>query len=651
MSRCFPYPPPGFEPKLKNDHVDLLLKEKHKDKKQKKEKKDKDKRDGKEKREKDEHHSKEKNRDGDRDKEKKEKKEKHKHKKKEKGRDKESDKDKHRVPSVLLPVPTEKTPEDSRILSEYSRRVDEGSQAGPGNQFMERRVAGTSTYGASEKRPVPVPVQQSVPSVHRKNNDSVKVGPTSQTTNHRVTIVSERRVAGMPSTSSPEEGMIAKRTVPSASNPNAKNSNSLIQRKSNGPPTQVVSHHGTGLTERRVVGAEAKKPVPSPLNSLQGKSNGPTSQSTNHSQLPLTGSTQNRLAATERGEEAKRVVGNSVMPVQRKTGAAGLSERRVGSNQNMGPTSTPDEDREKGGLNLRGIQPDTVKEEGKREKRKERDEKKAREKELRRHEKRQRKEREKEERKKEKEIERDKAKEVGSSMMRHSIEGLPRNIEKVGATTDGFLSKKRKDGEINGFLHEDDLRAKKLARTSPQNTLKRKDASTNGFVHETDVGPTKLTKKLPPYPPPLENGRTSNHLPPLLPPPVKLSSSSPSTTTTNNTPANISTIKADVKKAQQLNGTVPDAKVSKKRKEEPPHPDLKYLNVVYSVPKLEEKELVPPFDDQEWLFGTKPNRNPNLHPNSTMPESGLSQGPGQVWDRAVLLDSTDAFALPYVVPF
>lgn len=166
---------------------------------------------------------------------------------------------------------------------------------------------------------------------------------------------------------------------------------------------------------------------------------------------------------------------------------------------------------------------------------------------------------------------------------------------------------------------------------------------------ENDVGSTKLTKKLPPYPPPLENGRTSNHQPP-----VKLTSNSPRSTATNSTPANINTVKAEVpliKKAPQLNGMVPDTKVPKKRKEELPHPDLKYVNVVYSVPKLEEKELMPPFDEQEWLFGTKPNRNPNLNPNSEMSESGLSQGPGQVWDRAVLLDSADAFALPYVVPF
>ncbi|XP_078176272.1 uncharacterized protein LOC144569692 [Carex rostrata] len=609
MSRCFPYPPPGFEPRLKNDHVDLLHKvqENYKEKKQKKEKKDKDKREGKEKRENDKHHSKEKHREDGKDKEKKEKREKHKHKKKEKGREKESEKDKHRAQSVLLPVPTEKTSEDSSILSEHYGQDDEEFQAGSGCQFMEKRVGGTSNYGSSEE--------------------------------------------GMTSASSPEEGMIAKRTVPSASNPNVMNSNSLVQRKSNGPPNQVVSRHGTGLTERRVVGAEAKKPVPSPLNSLQAKSKGPTSQSTNHHQLTFTGSTQNRVVAIKRVEETKRVAGNSVIQMQSKTGgatfqvtdnhhAAGLNERRVNSNQS---TITLEEDRENDGLNLRGGERGFVKqEEAKKKKRKERDEEKAREKELRRLEKKQRKEREKR-----KEIEGDKAKEVGSPMMRHSIEGPRRNIEKVRAT-DGFLSKKRKERESNGFFHEDDLQAQKLARTSPLNTLKRKDASTNGSVHQTDVRSTKLTKKLPPYPPPLENGRTSNHPSPLLTPPVKLSSSSP-TTTTHNVHANINTIKAEVslqKKALQLNGTVPE-----KRKEQSVHPDLKYLNVVYSVPKLEEKELVPPLDDQGWIVGTKPNHHRKVNSSSMMLESGLSHRPCCVWDRSVLLDLTDTLALPYVIPF
>ncbi|XP_068332729.1 uncharacterized protein [Pyrus communis] len=49
MSRCFPFPPPGYEKKARTDDVDLLKKEKHREKKHKKEKKDKEKRQSKEK--------------------------------------------------------------------------------------------------------------------------------------------------------------------------------------------------------------------------------------------------------------------------------------------------------------------------------------------------------------------------------------------------------------------------------------------------------------------------------------------------------------------------------------------------------------------------------------------------------------------------
>ncbi|KAF5783338.1 hypothetical protein HanRHA438_Chr11g0519251 [Helianthus annuus] len=52
MSRCFPFPPPGYEKKLITDDPDLLKKEKRREKKHKKDKKDKEKKDGKEKKEK-----------------------------------------------------------------------------------------------------------------------------------------------------------------------------------------------------------------------------------------------------------------------------------------------------------------------------------------------------------------------------------------------------------------------------------------------------------------------------------------------------------------------------------------------------------------------------------------------------------------------
>ncbi|XP_019445479.1 PREDICTED: myb-like protein X [Lupinus angustifolius] len=82
MSRCFPFPPPGYEKKARTDEVDLLKKEKHREKTHKKEKKDKEKKEKKEKE----------GRDG-KDKEKKDKKEKRRDKKKEKDKHKDKGRD------------------------------------------------------------------------------------------------------------------------------------------------------------------------------------------------------------------------------------------------------------------------------------------------------------------------------------------------------------------------------------------------------------------------------------------------------------------------------------------------------------------------------------------------------------------------------
>ncbi|XP_010442286.1 PREDICTED: myb-like protein X [Camelina sativa] len=78
MSRCFPFPPPGYEKKIRTDEAEPLVKDKYKEKKHKK---DKEKKEGKEKKSKD--------RSKDKQKERKEKKDKHKDRK-----DKEKDKEK-----------------------------------------------------------------------------------------------------------------------------------------------------------------------------------------------------------------------------------------------------------------------------------------------------------------------------------------------------------------------------------------------------------------------------------------------------------------------------------------------------------------------------------------------------------------------------
>ncbi|KAJ8541948.1 hypothetical protein K7X08_016814 [Anisodus acutangulus] len=88
MSRCFKFPPPGYEKKLTPEEADLLKEEK----KHKKDKKEKEKREGKEKRDKDRSDGKHR--------EKKEKKDKHRDKK-EKHKDKKKDKDKDKEKSSI----------------------------------------------------------------------------------------------------------------------------------------------------------------------------------------------------------------------------------------------------------------------------------------------------------------------------------------------------------------------------------------------------------------------------------------------------------------------------------------------------------------------------------------------------------------------
>lgn len=101
MSRCFSFPPPGYEKKARTDDTDLLKKEKHREKKHKKEKKDKERSEGKEKREKD--------RSDGKNREKKDRKEKHRDKRKDKDKDKDKEKEKDKS----------STTEDKRIAGQY----------------------------------------------------------------------------------------------------------------------------------------------------------------------------------------------------------------------------------------------------------------------------------------------------------------------------------------------------------------------------------------------------------------------------------------------------------------------------------------------------------------------------------------------------
>lgn len=76
----------------------------------------------------------------------------------------------------------------------------------------------------------------------------------------------------------------------------------------------------------------------------------------------------------------------------------------------------------------------------------------------------------------------------------------------------------------------------------------------------------------------------------------------------------------------------------------PPHPDSKYLNEVYMVPKMGCEWSV--YDDQEWLSSSS-----DLQSEKSKVESlGVEDTP-QVWDEALRIESADVCALPYVIPY
>ncbi|KAL2506410.1 Uncharacterized protein Adt_22031 [Abeliophyllum distichum] len=96
MSRCFPFPPPGFEREHRPEDLNALKEEKLKEKTHKKEKKDKERREGKEKRGKERSDEKSKGK-KDRKEKHKDKKEKHREKRKDKEEDREKDREKNSI--------------------------------------------------------------------------------------------------------------------------------------------------------------------------------------------------------------------------------------------------------------------------------------------------------------------------------------------------------------------------------------------------------------------------------------------------------------------------------------------------------------------------------------------------------------------------
>ena len=78
---------------------------------------------------------------------------------------------------------------------------------------------------------------------------------------------------------------------------------------------------------------------------------------------------------------------------------------------------------------------------------------------------------------------------------------------------------------------------------------------------------------------------------------------------------------------------------SNKGYREQPHPDIKYLRQLYSIPPAQDFS---DFIDQDWLFSQ----------DCEVLKAAAFQAAesDQVWSDAQLIDTADVIALPYVVP-
>ncbi|CAA0408477.1 unnamed protein product [Arabidopsis thaliana] len=197
-----------------------------------------------------------------------------------------------------------------------------------------------------------------------------------------------------------------------------------------------------------------------------------------------------------------------------------------------------------------------------------------------------------------------------------------------------------------------DLRNCKLpdvSRTSIKNLHtegnlgKRKDHMTNGFLYENGTTPHKL-QKLSSSVPSVENGRTlgAPRTPPMPASEVQGTTCKPQVKEVRINGFAVSGEKRKVCPPSPLAATMKvKVKENGEASAKPPHPDLKYLNMILNVPT---KELSPKVDDdQEWLLGQS-----GIKLKKARTDSGESL---QVWNQAFRIESADITALPYVVPF
>ncbi|KAL2332605.1 hypothetical protein Fmac_013818 [Flemingia macrophylla] len=529
MSRCFPFPPPGYDKKgitdkARTDDADLLKKEKHRDKKHKKEKRDKEKKERRDKEGRDGKH-----------KEKKDRKEKHREKKKDK--DKERDKDKSKISAAI----EKEFPGQAQGLNAGKLHQKEVKPSDRKSVLLEDKLTKQHANNNGEKA--------------RENNHLAE-----ENKNSKFLLELDRRIR----------------------NNDGGAENQLVQKF-------TTAEHRMDEGTLRLV-AKGSGTWPDGKERLQDK-----------------------------GIDIRKVDRRGVWTESQLIGNATVQNHAENFHPGVGEMPKPLEKNFEKPLEATVERKEKVKE---KKDDKKGDKKKNKEKGKKGHGK--DKDRNKEKKKEEK------AKGNAEHENREQQNKLKEGSKAVPLGSNSFSQISSHENSAVGENHK-----------------KRKNIESNGVVHANDSRPSKLPK-LSPSPSPshlTENGRI------LEPCQISLLKTSNRLGAASNVKVDnaerringiIEALPSAVSPNKTPTATAPADPVSE-APAKPPHPDIKYISQVYSVPKADGWS---DFEDQEWLFGSRSSQE-----TKSVVKSSDVGDTVQVWAEAVHIEPADIFALPYVIPY
>ncbi|KAL9232747.1 hypothetical protein vseg_007818 [Gypsophila vaccaria] len=611
MSRCFPFPPPGYERKIKADNSDLLKKEKRREKKHKREKKDKEKKESNEK------HDKE--RTDEKRKEKKDKKEKHKDKK-----ERSPDKDKHKGNGLFPDEKKAVGPSDVNLRKHPEK--DKDREVVRNVAWVEKRVSGPSVFNngvsvSKNKHQVSqTKIVKNSAGFGRRNIDEEKERRISNQLPHK-NVSTERKKDGV-------YKIPGKDAIP------------VVDRKET-PKAKpaVVNMDVLGVTgDAKFRGNAPGQNVVGQGNLLEKSAGLPVDGREKKDEQAIDGRMDGRAVSVEARSSGSALPPNSAGMVQNRVGATGRPvEKKV---------EQKSEEKEK----LRRKEDDHQKG----EKRKERDKEKPTFK---------NKEAKKEEKMKTGSEQKNVQMPIKRDGENHMLTPSTKNgikMDLLGPLSNGIQSTIKPSiqsvdlsgPQSNGFQST----LKPSIQSGDSHLGKRKDIGSNGIYDELMPGPNKMARASSSILTVTEHGMSlepsQNSAALAARPPMNIKVER--TFAPDDTQRLSTNIKVDGKDhkvngistgpAAQSSQTFPkaDRKLDVSAKAKLPHPDTKYLSQLLSVPKADHW---PEFDDQEWLFSS----NNSGTRKSRVETSGVDEEQ-KVWASALWLEPVDIFALPYVIP-